>query len=101
MAVIAAKYILHNIFVFFLNSNSILYSIQELLVNFKPDVQFLFFSIFLYPFYRYLPLPRILCFPRGTRTSVPSIVSKLREEFLIYLDDATRFFPHRERDVEI
>lgn len=28
---------------FFLNSNSILYSIQELLVNFKPDVQFLFY----------------------------------------------------------
>lgn len=28
--------------------------------------------------------------------------SKLREEFLIYLDDATRFFPHRKtREFEV
>lgn len=41
MAVIAAKYILYNIF--FFNSNSFLYSMQELLVNFKSDVQSLLY----------------------------------------------------------
>lgn len=79
--------------------NSILYSIQELLVNFKPDVlclSFLFHFSYLILLADIFHLHAFYA-SRGEYAYFGAIDrSKLREEFLIYLDNATRFFPHRK-----